>query len=133
MKLDTAFDPGFRVSKLDAGFLLLVLGVSLVLARFLEDLAIAAVFAALHFFLFCNVLRARRSLELLWAAAFVGLWSASYLLGVPSWPQTYSVALAITAIVTVVQLLLPSYHGALWTVFNPQLPQWWEEKNGRKG
>jgi len=122
---NAAFDPGFRLSRLDMGFLLLVAAVSPLLARFSGQLAIAAVVATLHFFLFCNVLRATRSLELLWAAVFVGLWSCAYVWGIPAWSYTYGLTLSMTVIVTVMQTRLPSYHGAFWAVLNPKLPQWW--------
>jgi len=122
---DTAFNPGFRLSKLDAGFLLLVIGVSPLLARFFVQLGVAAVFAAGHFFLFCNVLRATRVLELLWAAVLVGLWSSSYTWGIPAWLYTYGLRLSTTVAVIIVQVRLPSYHGAFWEVLNPKLPQWW--------
>jgi len=132
MKPCAAFNPGFRMSELDVGFVLLVFVSSPLLARLFEQLAFAALFAVLHFFLFCNVIRAKRALELLWAGTFVGLWSASYFLGVPSWPHVYALAFAVTIGVTVVQVLLPSYHGAFWSVLNPRLPQLWKKQTGSK-
>ena len=132
MKVDAAFKPGFRLSELDVGFMLAVFVLSPLLGRFIEQLGIAALFAVFHFFLFCNVLRAGRLLELLWSAAFVSLWSCSYFLGVPAWLHTYALAFAATVAVTVVQVLLPSYHGAFWAVLNPRLPQWWEDRTGSK-
>lgn len=132
MNTETVFKPGFRISKLDVGFMLLVFVSSLLLARLFEQLALAALFAVLHFFLFCNVLRAKRWLELMWAAAFVGLWASSFFWGVPSWHYTYALAFAVTLVVAVVQVLLPSYHGAFWAILNPRLPQWWEKHTGTK-
>ena len=132
MQDNAVFKPGFRLSELDVGFMFLVFVWSAFLARFFEQLGIAALFALCHFFLFCNVLRATRLLELLWAAAFVGLWSSAYFRGVPSWPHTYAWAFAVTVAVTVVQVRLPSYHGVFWTVLNPRLPQWWEEQTGNQ-
>jgi hypothetical protein len=78
MKRSADFAPGFRISELDAGFMLVVFGSSPLLARLFEQLGMAALFAVVHFFLFCNVLRANRSLELLWAGAFIGLWASAY-------------------------------------------------------
>lgn len=132
MQRNAVFKPGFRLSELDVGFMFLVFALSPILARVFEQLGIAALFALGHFFLFCNVLRATRSLELLWAAAFVGLWSSAYFWGVPSWAHTYAWALAVTVAVTVVQVRLASYHGVFWTVLNPRLPQWWEEQTGNQ-
>jgi len=124
------FAPGFRMSETDAGFIILVLVSSPLLGRLFVQLAVAALFVVCHFFLFCNVLRARRLLELLWAAAFVVLWSCSFALGVPSWGWTYVLALAFTVVIAVIQIRLPSYHGAFWKVLNPRLPQWWEKNAG---
>jgi hypothetical protein len=132
LKPDAAFAPGFRMSKLDMGFILLVLVSSPLLGQLSEQLALGALFALFHFFLFCNVLRAKRPLELLWTAVFVGLWSSAYLWDVSSWPLTYALALAVTVAVILAQVLLPSYHGAFWAVLNPQLPQWWERQTRGK-
>lgn len=135
MSTRRAFEPGFRISEVDAGFILAALAASAFLARFLEQLAIAALFVLLHFFLFCNVLRMQRTLELLWAAAFIGLWTCSYLWEIPSWLHTYALAMVATVTVTLVQLRLPSYHGVFWGALNPSLPQWWDSQapHGPKG
>ncbi len=132
MNRNATFDPGFRLSELDVGFMLLALVSSPLLTRLHDQLALGALFAVFHFFLFCNVLRAKRWLEILWAAVFVALWTCSFLRGLPSWPLTYGLAFAVTIAVTLVQVLLPSYHGAFWSTLNPRLPQWWEKQAGRK-
>ena len=75
----------------------------------------------LHFFLFCNVFRIPRSLELTWAALYILVSVPVLLLGVPSW----KLWLAVVAITTVIILLLAmrhrTYHGILWRVINPEL------------
>jgi len=128
MNANVEFDPGFRMSALDAGFLLLIVALSPLLAQVFVQLAIAAVFATVHFLLFCNVLRATRPLELLWAALFIGLWSSAYVWNFPSWLYAYGLTLLMTVVVTVVQIRLPSYHGAFWAALNPNLPQWWSDR-----
>ena len=132
MKSRRSFDPGFRLSEVDVGFMLAVGFLSPLLGWLFEQLMLAALFAVFHFFLFCNVLRAHRALELLWAAAFIALWSCSFFLDVPPWGHTYALAFGLTLVVAVVQILLPSYHGAFWSVLNPRLPQWWEAQTGSK-
>jgi hypothetical protein len=132
MKTRGTFAPGFRLSEMDVGFMLVVCFGSPLLGRRLEQLVLAAYFAVFHFFLFCNVLRAHRVLELLWAAAFVSLWCCSFFFGVPSWGQSYLLAFGLTLVIAVVEILLPSYHGAFWSALNPRLPQWWEEQTGSK-
>ncbi len=99
------FRPGFRLSEIDVGVLMLGVLASGLLARFDESFAVALLFTLAHFFLFCNVLRMSRSLELVWALLFV--------------------LLAASTILAVVQVLRSSYHGVFWRQLNPNLPQWW--------
>ena len=119
------FRPGFRLSEIDVGVLMLGILASVLLARFDESLAVALLFTLAHFFLFCNVLRMSRPLELVWAALFVLLAASTILIGFPPWNYTLSAMLAVTAIFAVVQVLRSSYHGVFWRQLNPNLPQWW--------
>ena len=119
------FRPGFRLSEIDVGVLILGILASVLLARFDEPFAVALLFTLAHFFLFCNVLRMSRPLELVWAALFVLLAVSTILIGFPPWSYTLSAMLAVTAILAVVQVLRPSYHGVFWRQLNPNLPQWW--------
>lgn len=122
------FKPGFRLSEIDVGVIILGLVVSPLLGKLFNQLGVATLFTVFHFFLFCNVLRMHRAFELAWAASFVGLWLCSHIFGVPTWSQTYLLAFGLTVAATIAQLLLPSYHGVCWNVLNPKLPQWWEER-----
>jgi len=119
------FRPGFRLSEIDVGVLILGVLVSIPLARLDEFFAIAVLFTLAHFFLFCNVLRMIRPLEVAWAVLFVLLAGSTVRTGLPPWGYTLSAMLAVTAILAVVQILLPSYHGVFWRQVNPRLPQWW--------
>jgi hypothetical protein len=128
MKTATQFRPGFRISKIDVAVLLLgALGATSV-ARFDESLGFALAFTVAHFFLFCNVLRMARSLELSWAALFVLLAASTLLHGMPSWGHTFAVMLCVTLIFAALQLHKPSYHGIFWKRINPNLPQWWTQQ-----
>lgn len=121
------FNPGFRLSTLDA-FVLVVGGAfaaNIGLAHFWFGVAIA--FAIGHFFLFCNIVRMRRTFELLWAATFVAL-AAGTTHGWWSWPTALGVSLTLTAVLVAVELRKPSYHGAFWQWVNPELPRWWEQR-----
>lgn len=120
------FKPGFRLSVTDV--LVLVAGaVGAFFAAGIAPWAAAAIaFVVLHFFLFCNVLRMSRPLELVWAGVFLALAIAAIRLQVPAWPVVFAVSLAVTVVVAIVQLRLPSYHGVGWQRINPQLRQWWE-------
>ena len=79
------FAPGFRLSSLDV-FVLVggTVGVTVLFTvMWWYSLVVGLVLA--HFFLFCNVFRVSRPLELLWASVFVVLAGATILWGLPSW------------------------------------------------
>lgn len=122
------FRPGFRLSKVDVGVLITGTLGSVLAARFEPPLGAAVAFTVAHFFLFCNVLRMARSLELIWAAFFVLLAGSAILQNIPLWSHTFAAMLVITFILAVLQLRKPSYHGVFWQRINPQLPQWWANK-----
>jgi hypothetical protein len=82
-------------------------------------------FVVFHFFLFCNVFRISRTLELTWAAAFLCL--AAGLFGEAiSLVVAVSLSLLCTLIVIAIETTKPSYHGIWWRRINPGLPNWWE-------
>lgn len=126
------FKPGFRLSEMDFGFIIMSICASVLLARFDERLGVALIFVLAHFFLFCNVLRMSRPLELLWAVLFVLLAGSTFYLGIPPWHYTQASMLLVTFILALVQILLPSYHGVFWRKINPNLKQWWAAKKGRQ-
>ena len=119
------FLPGFRLSEMDVGFLMLGVCVAVLLARLDERLGLASLFVLAHFFLFCNVLRMSRPLELIWAALFVLLAGSTFYFHLPPWNYTVAVMLVVTLILAFVQILQPSYHGVFWRKINPNLEQWW--------
>ena len=89
-------------------------------------------FVLAHFFLFCNVIRMARPLELIWAGVFVVLAGATLAFETPSWLVTAPVSLFVTAVVVVVEMRKPSYHGVGWQRINPGLPAWWETRVAEK-
>lgn len=124
------FAPGFRCSLLD--IVVLIVGAVICAAASTIDLRIAFVigFTVAHFFLFCNVIRMARSLELVWAAVFVTLCYASFHWGQPPWPSTAGLSFAVTCMVIPLEIRKPSYHGIGWRTINPRLPEWWEQQFG---
>ena len=128
-----AFRPGFRLSVIDVIVLVFGMACALLLNGMKNPLGQAVLFTVAHFFLFCNVLRMRRSFELIWAATFVLLASLSMISNVPTWPVTVLIILAVTFVLMVLQVRQPSYHGIFWQRFNPGLPQWWEEHTKQSG
>lgn len=119
------FRPGFRLSKIDVGVVILGILVSVLVTRFDESFAVVILFTVAHFFLFCNVLRMIRMLELVWAVLFVLLAASSYYVGYPPLSYTLYGMLVVTAILSAIQMLRPSYHGVFWRRINPNLPRWW--------
>jgi hypothetical protein len=119
------FAPGFRLSKLDLFVLIVGAVAAVVLGLQTWWLGFVIAFTVLHFFLFCNVFRIARSLELAWAAAFVGLSAGTIVAGVPGWPITVAATLVVTVVVIALEAAKPSYHGIWWSRINPKLPDWW--------
>lgn len=89
-------------------------------------------FVVAHFFLFCNILRASRPLELCWSAVFLLLTSSTILFSTPSWFITIVATLAATVVVAIIELRKPSYHGIGWRTINPNLPAWWNANHENK-
>ena len=126
------FIPGFRLSALDAVVLIAGAIATVVLALAVRWWGFVAGFVLGHFFLFCNVVRAARPLELAWAGLFVAMATAMIALDRPGWPITASVSLVSTAVVVAIEIRKPSYHGLGWQRINPGLPEWWEKWNGKQ-
>ncbi|XOF34073.1 MAG: hypothetical protein ACL93V_01885 [Candidatus Electrothrix sp. YB6] len=116
------FRPGFRLSAVD--IIVLILGAvwSILLHGMDNPLGLLIFFTFAHFFLFCNVLRMRRSFELIWAALFLLAAGSSLFFRVPGWPGTIVIMLGITVILAILQMRQPSYHGVFWKRINPDLP-----------
>ncbi len=83
-------------------------------------------FVVAHFFLFCNIFRMSRPLELVWAAAFVAAAGGTVVTETPGWGVTVVGSLIVTVLVVAIEMRRPSYHGIAWQQLNPKLPEWWE-------
>jgi len=120
------FAPGFRLSVVDV--MVLVVGAvgAIVLGLQVWWWGYVVAIVVGHFFLFCNVFRISRMLELAWAAVFVGLAGGTIVAGRPDWIATTIDTLFVTIAVIAVEMCRPSYHGASWERINPNLPEWWE-------
>ena len=127
-----AFAPGFRLSVLDVTVLVVGVVAALALAMMVWWWGFVVGFVVAHFFLFCNVVRMARPLELAWAGIFVALAAATVALDAPGWPVTASVSLVATVVVVVVEMRKPSYHGLGWQWINPGLPAWWDAWKGEQ-
>lgn len=118
-----AFRPGFRIDGIDV--LVLVLGAVAAGAAAGLDGSLGLVIAmpVANFFLFCNVFRVDRPLELAWAALFVASSAATLLAGWPGWNATIALGSAGTVGVIALQARRPSYRGIGWRRINPRLPE----------
>jgi hypothetical protein len=120
------FKPGFRLSFSD----IVALIMAFLAAGFFYDthpiLSAIIIFVILHFFLFCNIIRISRIPELIWSALFLLQVSCSILFDKPGLLLAFSISLACTVILIILELRKPSYHGVLWQKFNPSLLQWFE-------
>ncbi|MBF0436474.1 MAG: hypothetical protein HQL77_14005 [Magnetococcales bacterium] len=122
------FDPGFRISRMDGFVLISGLIGSLLCMEIEMWFGIAIVFIVGHFFLFCNVFRISRPLELTWAALFLLLLGSTIVFQKPGWFDSFALSVVMTVVVVVIQMLQPSYHGVGWKTINPKLPQWWQSQ-----
>jgi hypothetical protein len=128
-----SFSPGFRLSLTDSA-VILTGAIGTVLAAQVEWWMGASIgFVVGHFFLFCNVLRAARPLELAWSACFLALTITNIATGKPGWTATFGASLLVTLVVLMLQLRRPSYHGIAWQRINPGLLQWWESQHAAPG
>lgn len=120
------FQPGFRFSAFDA-IILVAGGCATAYVMTIDRWAgIAIAFVTLHFFLFCNVLRMSRPLELAWAFLFATMAIATISFDLLSWPTVFAVSLASTLVLAAIEIRRLSYHGVGWRSLNPGLPEWWQ-------
>jgi FtsH-binding integral membrane protein len=122
------FAPGFRLYARDIAVIAAGAAAALGVSSLEPWWGIMVAFVVGHFFLFCNIVRMARPLELAWAALFLALAVPTLLLGTPGWPATAAVSLAMTAVVVALQMRRPSYHGLGWSRINPGLRRWWESQ-----
>ena len=124
------FQPGFRISAVDAIVLIVGTVATIALWQTIWWLAFIVAFVVGHFFVFCNVFRVARPLELAWAAVFIASMYPTIAFGVPGWPASIAISLTMTVAVIAIEMRKPSYHGVLWKRVNPGLPQWWGARYG---
>lgn len=130
---DPAFRPGFRFAATDA-VVLLVGAVGAAMAWRIEPaIGIAVLLPVAMFFVFCNVVRMVRTLELVWAFAHAVGCAWRIQCGWPAWPWIVGGSLGLAMVLVGLQLRRADYHGIAWQRVNPSLPAWWEERGSRPG
>lgn len=123
------FNPGFRLSKIDIGVIIISLAAAGTLYEYSGPFSFIVLFVVAHFFLFCNVTRMSRIPELVWAGIFVLNASSSLKAGVPSLEIAIGISLFSTIVLVALEVRKPSYHGMFWQKVNPNLEKWFESKN----
>ena len=88
-------------------------------------IGLAIAFVVAHFFLFCNVLRMSRPLELVWAATFAVLAVLTITTEALPWWGVFGICGLLTVLLAALQMRRPSYHGVGWKIINPRLLEWW--------
>jgi len=118
------FQPGFRFSAFD----LFVIVVAASSAYGFWDrwtlISQAILFVVTQFFVFCNVVRLSRAMELLWAVVLLGLGAIYSLLGTPSPLMIAVLGVSLSVKLISLEVRRPSYHGVCWRRLNPNLHQW---------
>ncbi|MCX7408134.1 MAG: hypothetical protein NTZ32_08620 [Planctomycetales bacterium] len=120
------FKAGWRLSMLDLGVLIGGAVGSIVAWQWTWWVGFVIAFVVAHFFLFCNIFRMSRPLELVWAAAFVAAAGGTVVTETPGWGVTVVGSLIVTVLVVAIEMRRPSYHGIAWQQLNPKLPEWWD-------
>ena len=109
---------GLRFSGTDAGVIFVGAGATWLLHDVLRDMALLPAVVLVHFFLFCNVVRIRRSYELLWAATFIVNLVAWQLTGAISWPGVLAAQTPVTLLAIAAEMRSRRYHGVGWRWIN---------------
>ncbi len=126
-----AFRPGFRMAPTDAAVLIAGAVGAALAARVELAFGVALLLPVAMFFVFCNVVRMVRRLELVWAFAYAAGCVARSQWGWPTWPWLVVGSLVLALLLVGVQLRRADYHGVAWQRFNPSLPAWWAEHVAR--
>ena len=122
--MNIEFNPGSRLSKIDILFIFISVISAIYLYAYSVVLSFCIFFVVGHFFWFCNITRMSRKPELIWACVFTAFSITTVKFGLPGWFYTFVISLLVTAILTVLEIHKPSYHGIYWKKLNPELPSW---------
>jgi hypothetical protein len=128
---DPGFRPGFRFAATDAVVLLVAAAAAAMAWRIEPAIGIAVLMPVAMFFVFCNVVRMVRRLELVWAFAYAAACVGRIQWGWPAWPWIVGGSLGLAMILVGLQLRRVDYHGIAWQRVNPSLPAWWAEHVAR--
>jgi len=103
---------GFRLSPFDLVFLAVGVLAAILTRGLPGDPSTLIGIVVGHFFLFCNVVRLRRSFELAWAGVFVALAVVGWGLGVQRWFVPLAFVTPYTVLLVLLDVRSGCYHGA---------------------
>lgn len=119
---------GLRLSVSDVFVLVLGIATGIVGWIYIGELALFVPFVVVHFFLFCNIFRVRRTPELVWAGLFLlncFIWSA---LGQMEVEWIFALQLIVTFALIMNELRSPHYHGVFARRINPRIDDYLADK-----
>ena len=114
---------GLRLSFVDVVVLVVAAITTIVTWSWTEGWSLLVAFVVGHFFLFCNVFRIRRKMELWWAALFVINGAVQVAAGSIAFGWLCGLQCLVTVIVLFIELRHPSYHGIFAERWNRHLVQ----------
>ena len=132
--MPASFQPGIRLGASD----LMMLAAAGAFAWWAYDnmgvwLTKVTAFVVVNFFLFSNVFRVNRTLELMWTIVFVCLAAARLRMGLLEWSTIFAISGALTIAMILIEMRKPSYHGMGWETLNPGLRDWWLKQQAAGG
>ncbi len=116
--MERAFSPGFRLSAFDCVVLIVGAVLTVAVSAIRLPIGFAVGFVVLHFFVFCNIVRMSRKLELIWTALFIIL-AAGAVAQLISWTFVFGLSLAGSTFLAIMEMRGISYHGVGWRRINP--------------
>lgn len=113
LPLTSSKKPGFRLSTVDVIFLVFSGITTYILHPYLLSFIWIIPLVVGHFFLFCNVFRVRRNLELLWATVFCANIIVHFYTHF-SWKTVLAVQIPTTIIIVIAQIQDKNYRGIFY-------------------
>jgi hypothetical protein len=102
---------GLRFSRFDAAVLLVSVIVTAAVWHLPTNPGVIVLTVVGHFFLFCNIVRLRRSFELVWAVSYVTLTFGTIALGWMSWLVPLAAVTPVTLALIAAEVRSIRHHG----------------------
>ncbi len=128
------FKPGFRLIPSDVAILIVGGVISFHFGKEVFTAGLIISFLIFHFFLFCNVLRMKLHLEIIWSVIYVALFTlcVNPFYSFFTWNYVFGISLISTIVLSIIQMKRVDYHGVFWEKINPKLHDWWLSSKAQK-